>query len=278
MKKTLVIHPDDRSTDFLKLIYENKNDWTIVNDCNITSIELKNLIKNHDRIIMMGHGSPSGLFNPQKYTLLIDDTFAPLLRTKETISIWCHSDQYFRRHNIPGFHTGMIISEVSEAHYVLGETPLNKEETLNNMETFARIINKCIDDTPENMKDFILANYIFKDKVTQFNRNNIIVLYEEKNTIYKYVYENKKFHKIPYDFINYSTYIVYKDKNHNKRKLNKENINKVINKGENGFILYSKEDWNIETFKFLIKDHLSYKIKSLSNQLEKSLNMLDELN
>lgn len=177
MKKTLVIHPDDRSTDFLKIIYENHlKDWTIINNCFITKEELIEQIKSHDRIIMMGHGTPGGLLNPKHWCYLINDTYAPLLAEKETISIWCNSDQYFKRNNIKGFHTGMIISEVAEASYVLHDTPLNKEETLNNMIAFATIVKQCIDNTPNEMKDYILKNYTFKDDVTQFNRKNIIVL------------------------------------------------------------------------------------------------------
>ncbi len=275
--KTLVIHPDDRSTDFLKLIYENK-DWTIVNDCSISRDNLKRLINDHDRIIMMGHGCPNGLFNPKNYSYMIDATFVSLLKTKETISIWCHSDKFFRRYNIPGFHTGMIISEVSEAQYVLGKTPLTKEETLENMETFARIINKCIDDTPENMKNFILANYIFDDEVTQFNRKNILVINEnEKVKLYKYIYNNKKFFRIEFEIADYDTYVIYRDKKSGPHKISKDNINKVLNQGDNGYCLYSKEDWNMDVFKSALKDHLAYKIKSLSDQLEKSLNILDEI-
>lgn len=276
--KTLVIHPDDRSTDFLKLIYVNKNDWTIMNRTDITRKELIELIKNHDRIIMMGHGCPTGLFNPKRYSLLIDDSFAPLLKTKETISIWCHSDQYFRRNNIKGFHTGMIISEVSEALYVLGHAPLNKEQTLENMETFARIINQCIDETPEKMQEFILANYIFDDEVTQFNRKNILVLGSKNLTLYKYVYENKKYFKVPYDVQEYPTYVIYKDKNYKSHKVNKDNINKVLNQGDKGFILYSKENWNIDTFKSAIQDYLIFKKKSLNDQLLKINNLINEIN
>ena len=79
MKKTLVIHPQDATTDFLKLIYQDKKDWTIINNCEISKEELKKAISKHDRIIMMGHGCPSGLFNPKKYTMLIDYSFIPLL-------------------------------------------------------------------------------------------------------------------------------------------------------------------------------------------------------
>ena len=166
MKKTLVIHPQDISTDFLKIIYEDKKGWTICNRLDITREELYELVKEHDRIIMMGHGCPTGLFNPKNYRLLIDNTFVPLFKDKETISIWCNSDKFFKPVGLKGFHTGMIISEVREAQYVLGKTPLNEEETLNNMIAFSTIIKQCIDEDPKKMKDYILKNYTFKDKVT----------------------------------------------------------------------------------------------------------------
>lgn len=59
---TLVIHPDNRSTDFLKVIYEGK-DYTVLQNREQINRKLLtlNLIKNHDRIIMMGHGGPYGL-------------------------------------------------------------------------------------------------------------------------------------------------------------------------------------------------------------------------
>lgn len=176
MKKTLVIHPQDSSTDFLKLIYADKKNWTIVNSCDISKEQLKKLIKKHNRIIMMGHGVPNGLINPKHFGLLIDSSFVPLFRKKETISIWCNSDKFFKPFGLKGFHTGMIISEVREAQIVLGETPLDEIQTLENMQAFARIINKCIDEEPHKMKDYILKNYTFEDKVTQYNRENIIVL------------------------------------------------------------------------------------------------------
>ena len=60
--KTLVIHPDDRSTDFLKPIYSNLPNTTVLTE-NVSQPTLKKAITEHDQIIMMGHGSPSGLFN-----------------------------------------------------------------------------------------------------------------------------------------------------------------------------------------------------------------------
>lgn len=175
--KTLVIHPSDRSTDFLKIIYENHlDDWTIINDCVINKEKLRNLINSHDRIIMLGHGTSCGLLNPTCYGYIIDESYIDLLKDKETISIWCNSDSFFKKYNLKGFHTGMIISEVSEEYYILGYSPLNKEEILNNMIKFSNIVKECINKKPEEMKEYILNNYIFNDDVTRFNKKNIIVL------------------------------------------------------------------------------------------------------
>lgn len=174
MSRTLVIHLKDKTTDFLKLIYKDK-DYDIINNFK-SQTQLRKAIENHDKIIMMGHGVPRGLINPKGFGLAIDDTFADLLREKETISIWCWSDQYFRRNNIKGFHTGMIISECGEQKYALGKVYLNKEKQLANMEQFATIVGECIEKTPKEMQDYILKHYNGEDAVTQYNRNNIIVL------------------------------------------------------------------------------------------------------
>ena len=47
--KNLIIHPKDPSTEFLKPIYSNLEDKTVVTD-GITKTELRVLIEIHDRI------------------------------------------------------------------------------------------------------------------------------------------------------------------------------------------------------------------------------------
>jgi hypothetical protein len=71
----------------------------------------------------------------------------------------------------------MIISEVSEAQYVLGKTPLNAEETLNNMNLFADVVGKHIDNPNLlEMQKLIREEYNRDDPVSVFNRENIIML------------------------------------------------------------------------------------------------------
>ena len=59
--RTLVIHPKDSSTTFLDIIYKDIPQKTIITG-GVTKSELFELINRHERIMMMGHGSPGGLF------------------------------------------------------------------------------------------------------------------------------------------------------------------------------------------------------------------------
>ena len=49
--KTLVIHPEDKTTNFLKPIYTDITDATILT-VGLSKDEVRELIKEHDRIIM----------------------------------------------------------------------------------------------------------------------------------------------------------------------------------------------------------------------------------
>jgi hypothetical protein len=75
--KTLVIHPADRSTDFLCPIYEPVKNKTVITG-GITKEQLRKYIRDHDRIQIMGHGSPAGLFGVGQFDTedpyIIDDT------------------------------------------------------------------------------------------------------------------------------------------------------------------------------------------------------------
>ena len=63
---TLIIHPEDPSTSFLNIVYKDIPNKTLVTG-GISKQEVMELIKEHDRIMMMGHGSPVGLFGIEKF-------------------------------------------------------------------------------------------------------------------------------------------------------------------------------------------------------------------
>lgn len=119
--KTLIIHPRDSSTSFLDIVYSPIEDKTIVTG-GISKKELNEMIQSHDRVMMMGHGSPFGLFSVGKFKdangYIIDHTTVSLLKNKKhNVFIWCNADKFVNEHKLKGFYSGMFISEVGEAMY-----------------------------------------------------------------------------------------------------------------------------------------------------------------
>jgi hypothetical protein len=140
---TLIIHPDDRSTDFLRPIYQDLKHKTVITGP-ITRSGLHALIKAHDRIIGLGHGSPSGLFSMSSGgfgSYILGASEVEVLRGKELVSIWCHANQFMERHKLNGLYSGMFISEVSEARYY-GLNEVTQADVNESNDAFARILGE----------------------------------------------------------------------------------------------------------------------------------------
>jgi hypothetical protein len=163
--KTLVIHPDDRSTDFLSQIYEGKG-FTVITDHarDLPKNKFIQEIKNHDRIIMMGHGYPGGLFMSH-----IDSTLVYLLREKECVCIWCNADQFVERYKLTGFYTGMFISEVSEANWFDIQTDQAEVDFSN--ELFTQLVTENIDN--EDIHSVLKESYVGEGPIIQYNNDRL---------------------------------------------------------------------------------------------------------
>lgn len=163
--KTLVIHPKDTTTDFLTEIYSDKN-WEVINT-NPSKKNLREQIKAHDRIIMLGHGTKFGLIGFNR--LVIDSSWVYLLREKECICIWCHADLFVTKYKLRGFYTGMIISEQEEAlDYAI---QANANDILQSNLLFASAIKESINtkDMVANIKNIYKGN----SAIIMFNKENI---------------------------------------------------------------------------------------------------------
>ena len=86
--KTLVIHPNDPTTTFLKEVYADLRNKTVITG-GATTDQLLDLLCCHDRIMMMGHGSPQGLLSVEKFpgagTYIINQAIVPYLKYKENL-------------------------------------------------------------------------------------------------------------------------------------------------------------------------------------------------
>ena len=174
--KYLVIHPDDRSTDFLSDIYKGLENYTLVTQSD-NKEELIAMIRSHDYVFMLGHGCGNGLLGVGKFPgLAVDDSFASALKEKgiNLCGVWCHADDFFNFHGLSGFYTGMIISEVSEANFM--RVKANQDEVTDSNRNFAKIIGEhlYLIDNPYVMAKEVKKMYgIVKNGVTKFNMDRI---------------------------------------------------------------------------------------------------------
>lgn len=148
---TLVIHPEDPTTDFLSDIYCHQS-WRVLSNP-VELINLGRMIEQHDRIIMLGHGTPKGLLGFGTY--VVDMYHSEYLRKKICICIWCHAIDFAVKHDLKGFATGMFISEPREATYYNVRASQEEIELSNRL--FAQKMGKVIDD-PMRITDLYVSD------------------------------------------------------------------------------------------------------------------------
>lgn len=181
--KTLVIHPKDSSTDFLTPIYMNLKSFPDFDDVTIirggmSKDEVDEQIKQHDRIMMMGHGSPGGLFSVGQFEsqgFIINYTTVPLLENKECIFIWCNADRFVEANNLKGLYSGMFISETSEAAYCgLPGTP--QDIVTESNDYFAKelgsVSEKSLDEIYQHIK-YTYGMLAEGNAVAEYNHNRL---------------------------------------------------------------------------------------------------------
>lgn len=72
------------------------------------------IIKEHDTIMFIGHGTEYGLLNRNLDGYLIDSSMVQFLRDKRIIGIWCNASTFASKYDLTGFFTSMFISNSKE--------------------------------------------------------------------------------------------------------------------------------------------------------------------
>ena len=207
---TLVIHCADRSTEMLSQVYDGKN-WDVLTDGNIDKNELHQLIESHDKIVMLGHGSPHGLFNKQGSGFVIGDEEAEFLKDKKLFAIWCYADKFFDRHNIGNgcFITKNTPSEKWESQ-AAGCGNISAELMLENITYWSKlcsdIVDKCLSGSVSSGVDYLRKHYLENygnHPVTIFNADSAHALGEDK-PLPKYTFIGKKLTEEDYPIPNFN--------------------------------------------------------------------------
>lgn len=166
---TLVIHLEDPSTDFLKGIYAGKG-YDVING-RVDPAALLVEVRNHDRIFMLGHGGPHGLFGAG---FSLGGVFGRELAEKEDgLYIWCHAVEYAHEYKLSGLVSGMFISEVGEAAHEGIQATQEQIDASNN--AFVRAVRRFLDtgSSPHEVRA------CYNDpvcKVTQYNNERLYVM------------------------------------------------------------------------------------------------------
>ena len=179
-KVMTVIHANDPTTQFLSLLYEQREDLSAHITEASTNSAVQRAIRNDDTVLMLGHGNKYGLFSVpdsdgQYRRFMVDGRYVQFLREKTCIGIWCYANQFAEQYHLHGLFSGMIISELQEA--IDNGITATQEEIDKEMVKFTQRLRDCIDqyglkDTPMRMKELDDV----KSELTIFNYSNLYYL------------------------------------------------------------------------------------------------------
>lgn len=146
-------------------------------------------IAKHDQILMMGHGSPGGLFSVGAFyeigrsylDFVISANTVELLKGKRCAFIWCHAESFVKRTGLGGFSTGMFISEVAEARYY--RIAATQRQVDNSNRAFADIMKDHLFDRFDDGVSAVIEKYRQSDPTCPVVKYNSARLYDIKVSI-----------------------------------------------------------------------------------------------
>lgn len=179
---TIVFHKDDPSTVMLKPIYEGRG-WDVYTGTTwngLSKESVNELIKRHDKILFMGHGTPSGLIGSN-----MDAENSHLIKDKKVFALWCYAATFLKSQGLHGiFCSDNCPSEVWECKSAC-DAQVSAEWIYDNMVYLSECIRDVIDicwDNPEEACRKAREAYSKskadtpdEKKVVEFNTNTLQV-------------------------------------------------------------------------------------------------------
>lgn len=114
------------------------------------------IAEEEDALVLCGHGSPQGLFDPSVMArgnlaaiarnppYLVDVRNAPSIRARRVVGVWCYAASFAESVGLRGFFTGMFVSNPAEAAFV-GCLGRDSAATITEQEVlFCRRVNELL--------------------------------------------------------------------------------------------------------------------------------------
>lgn len=109
----LIVHiKSTKDTEDFSCIYENIKGKILINPSR-SNLE-KELEKEKDRIVFIGHGTEYGLLDSDLEHYLLDGCNVNLLKNKIIVGVWCYAGNFAGRYDLKGFFTSNFISNMEE--------------------------------------------------------------------------------------------------------------------------------------------------------------------
>lgn len=184
MRQRYAIHPKDRTTKELSVLYDGSP--YVITDPDAFKSEVDhflNHVPSDAYIMLLGHGSPDGLYSR------LDDSGEPVIFDKilvgkpqvyylkkhqhQLIGIFCYAKEFAEQFKLHGLFSGMFISEYKEALELGVET--TEEEIKMEMQKFTERLKMLLDDeTPlYDIPDKLREMDDVKSPLTLFNYYSI---------------------------------------------------------------------------------------------------------
>lgn len=174
---TIVFHQTDPTTVMLDPIYEGKG-WDVYKGSEwsgqLDTEHIHELIRRHDKIVCLGHGTPRGLLSG-----IIGAEEVPLLKDKKIFSMWCYAATFWKNNGFQGhgiLTSDNFPSEVWECKSACN-ADVSAEWIFDNMMLAGEIAGKAVDmcwDNPEGACEFFRKEYSEKSKITTDDERKVV--------------------------------------------------------------------------------------------------------
>ena len=181
----VVIHPKDKTTSMLSVLYEGL-EHTYIDQSNSKKdiCHILNHVPRHERIYLLGHGSDKGLFSREDDNhndfdrLMVYHPHAYYLRKHgcNIVAMWCNANLFAEKEKLYGLFTGMIVTEMSEA-LLYSINTLQEELDRENIKLVKRLRLLLDNNVPlPDIPSRILAMDDVHSQLTDFNYHNFYYL------------------------------------------------------------------------------------------------------
>ena len=174
---TIVFHQTDPTTVMLDPIYEGKG-WDVYKGSEwsgpLDVEHIHELIKRHEKIVCLGHGTPRGLLSG-----IIGEDEVPLLKDKKIFSMWCYAATFWKKNGFQGhgiLTSDNFPSEVWECKSACNAN-VSSDWIFDNMMLAGEVAGKAIDiswEDPEAACELFRKEYSEQSKITTEDERKVV--------------------------------------------------------------------------------------------------------